>query len=112
MRTHASARARAGFGRAALATLAFRIAARGVLVGGVLVLAGAAWAMRQVAITGELSASGSSSDAVQYAQGISGAVARAALPIGLGNLILLASVVVLVLGTLRRPASDVSRRVK
>ena len=79
------------------ATLVFRIAARGALLGGILTLAGAAWAMRQVA-----SAAESASDAAQYAQAISGAFARAALPIGIGNLTLLASVVVLAVGTLRR----------
>lgn len=84
------------------AALIFHIAARGALFGGVLALAGAGWAMRQLATAADISPSTSSSDATRYAQGISDAFARAALPIGLGNLILLASVVVLVVGTLRR----------
>jgi hypothetical protein len=87
------------------ATPLFRLAARGVLAGGVLALVGAGWAMRQVAIANGAVPSDSSSDATRYAQGISDAFARAALPIGLGNLILLACIVVLAVGTLRLPAS-------
>jgi len=86
------------------ATLVFRIAASGVMVGGGLALAGFVWAMQQAANAREL-ASSSAGDAVRYAQGISGVFAVVALPIGLGNLILLASIVVLAVGTLRRPRS-------
>lgn len=83
--------------------LVFRVAARGTLVGAVLALAGVAWAMRQLAAASGASSSPVAGAATQLADQISQTFTMAALPVGLGNLILLASLTVLVVGTLRAP---------
>jgi hypothetical protein len=86
-------------------TLVFRLAARGVLLGAVLTLTGAALAMHQLPHTDD-AASPSTHNAESYARSVSGAFGTAAWPVALGNLLLLACVVVLAVGTARRPRAD------
>ena len=82
----------------------FRFATHGIWVGTSLALAGALWAVRRLADVSETLAPTAASDAAaQHAEQISRTVGIAALPVGLGNLVLLASVIVLIAGTLRAP---------
>lgn len=84
----------------------YRGAARGVLLGVVIALAGATFALRRLeSVRGGAVGSGSAADATAYARGVSSSFGLAAIPIALGNLILVASLTVLLVGTLRT-ASD------
>lgn len=78
----------------------FQVATYGVLLGPILILASAAWALHGLA---EAAPSATASAATSYARSISSHFSAAAVSTGVGYLILLASIGVLVFGTLRRP---------
>ena len=82
----------------------YRLAARGILAGSVLALAGTAWALRELAKNpAGVSEAASEHAAAQLADRTAHAMAVAAWPVGIGNLVLLASVLVLLIGTFRAP---------
>lgn len=82
--------------------LSYRLAAHGILLGACAALGGALWALQRLSAARALPPEAPGA-AAQYAQGVSQAFRVAALPIGLGNLVVLVSIVVLLVGTLRRP---------
>jgi hypothetical protein len=83
-------------------TLIYRLAARGVLVGIVFGLGGLSWALWRIDHAEEAARMvDPTAAAAQLAGAISGTVAMAAIPVALGNLILLGCIVVFVLGTTR-----------
>jgi hypothetical protein len=80
----------------------FRWAKRGILVGTCSAFGGAALALRQLGPWNTTPHAGDpGASAAQLSQSISRAFTLAALPVGLGSLLLLASVVVLIVGTVR-----------
>jgi len=81
----------------------YQLAARGVLVGIVFGLGGLAFAEWRLAQAQEAARGADPANAaVELARAISKTVVLAAVPISLGNLILLACIVVFVLGTVAR----------
>jgi hypothetical protein len=82
----------------------FRWAKRGILVGTCFAFGGAALALRQLGTWGTTPHAGDpGASATQLGQDISRAFTLAVVPVGLGNLILVVSVIMLIVGTVRAP---------
>lgn len=80
----------------------FRWAKRGILIGTCFAFGGAALALRQLGPWNTMPRAGDAgASATQFSQSISRVFTLAALPVGLGSMLLLASVIVLIVGTVR-----------